>query len=755
MSTDDALLDYFPTGRVRRPAGPHGARHARRRAAGHGERERHRGRGGRAAARGWSTSTPSRCTARWPAASSRGRRRRSSTSARAITTVVISAARDRRASSGRCPPAARTSPSAVASALGIAAAEAEAVKREVGIGYAVGPERADAAEAISTVRPCAGRVGPQHVRLLLEQQPRRRHRRRACSPAAARTSPASGSTCRARAGCPVTLGDPLAGLRSAKTVQRESLNGHESFIALPVGPGLRSCRMTTLLERPQGRPSAGTALSGTLPAGQPAAARGPRGARAARAPSAGSSIGLVVDRRSSCVGAFGARARSRARRQPRELAEAQAETARLAERAGQVRRGAAGARRARPARRGRAQLGMSTEVAVEAVHRRAHRGAARRRQHRRRSTVTGATPMTGARAPTDPLQAPSVGQIPFTARTHDRAGHVRVDRRAELRPRLRRRLGVVASPSPRTSPASTTPSASTVQVTDAAYSHRFDATRRGGLTWPARRRAPGSAGRSSSALVIVAAAWFLAISPTLAAAAEIAAQAEQTRGAERPARDAGRQAQGRLREAARVQGRARGAAGRRSRRARCSRDYLRQLDQIAVAHSVTLTTIAPASPQTVVRGRAPRRRGRPPRTPRRRSRPTATEATPPSRRSTARRRGRPGPAGARGLHRGPVRDHGRRHLRQHHGVPARPAERHAAALPRDGLHGHSAGRGRRRAVASPATARRRPGARHHRLHLRAAGRRSAVPAPVDPNAAPPALPGAVPGKNPLVPIAGR
>jgi len=30
-----------------------------------------------------------------------------------------------------------------------------------------------------------------------------------------------------------------------------------------------------------------------------------------------------------------------------------------------------------------------------------------------------------------------------------------------------------------------------------------------------------------------------------------------------------------------------------------------------------------------------------------------------------------------------------------------------------------------------------------------------VPAPVDPNAAPPALPGAVPGKNPLVPITGH
>lgn len=83
-------------------------------------------------------------------------------------------------------------------------------------------------------RPRARRVGPQHVRLLRRQQ-RRRATDVVVLTGGGSHLPGLGQYLSSASRLPVTLGDPLAGLRSAKTVQREALNGHESVVALPVG----------------------------------------------------------------------------------------------------------------------------------------------------------------------------------------------------------------------------------------------------------------------------------------------------------------------------------------------------------------------------------------------------------------------------------------------------------------------------------------------------------------------------------------
>ena len=184
---------------------------------------------------------------------------------------------------------------------GVAAAEAEGVKREVGIGYAVGPERADAAEAISTV-----------VRALVESVRNTFVYYASNNPGAGidvcvltgggSHLPASASTSPARAGCPspsVTRSPVCVHQDRAARVAERARVVHRP----PRRAGLRSCSMTPLLERPKGRPSAGTRWRDAA-AGQPAPTGGPcgRGLRADEAlapPRASSSTAPA------CVGAFG------------------------------------------------------------------------------------------------------------------------------------------------------------------------------------------------------------------------------------------------------------------------------------------------------------------------------------------------------------------------------------------------------------------------------------------------------------------
>jgi len=123
---------------------------------------------------------------------------------------------------------------AVASALGISAAEAEGVKREIGVGFAVGPDREVAAEAISGV-----------ARTLIESIRNTFVYYSGNNPGAGIDGaimtgggshlPGLGQYLSSASRLAVTLGDPLAGLRMGKLVPRDTLNGIESLVALPVG----------------------------------------------------------------------------------------------------------------------------------------------------------------------------------------------------------------------------------------------------------------------------------------------------------------------------------------------------------------------------------------------------------------------------------------------------------------------------------------------------------------------------------------
>jgi type IV pilus assembly protein PilM len=150
-----------------------------------------------------------------------------------ITTVVISAQGKPRLV--RCLPAGgQKVTAAVSGVTGSTAPEAEALKREIGIGFAVAPERAAAAEAISdTVRALVESVRNTFV-YYAQNNPG------APIDVVVLTGggshlPGLGQYLSSASRLAVTLGDPLAGLRTGRSVQRESLRGVESLIAVPVG----------------------------------------------------------------------------------------------------------------------------------------------------------------------------------------------------------------------------------------------------------------------------------------------------------------------------------------------------------------------------------------------------------------------------------------------------------------------------------------------------------------------------------------
>lgn len=232
MSTDDALLDYFPTAEFDGPQGRtvHGMLVAAQRDTVNANVIAVEGAGLRPRMVDLNAFALHRALARGELAHS--------TAAfvdigASITTVVISAQGSPRLVRS-LPTGGQNVTNAVASSAGIAGPEAEILKREIGIGYAVAPERADVAEAISTV-----------VRALVESVRNTFVYYASNNPGAGidvvvltgggSHLPGLGQYLSSASRLPVTLGDPLSGLRSAKTAQRDALNGHESFIALPVG----------------------------------------------------------------------------------------------------------------------------------------------------------------------------------------------------------------------------------------------------------------------------------------------------------------------------------------------------------------------------------------------------------------------------------------------------------------------------------------------------------------------------------------
>lgn len=123
---------------------------------------------------------------------------------------------------------------AVASALGIAVQEAEGVKREVGIGFAVGADLAAASEAVSgIVRPLIEAVRNTFV-YYAGNHPG------AGIDVVVLTGggshlPGLGQYLASASRLPVTIGDPLASMKVAKTIHTDLPSRHPSMMAMPIG----------------------------------------------------------------------------------------------------------------------------------------------------------------------------------------------------------------------------------------------------------------------------------------------------------------------------------------------------------------------------------------------------------------------------------------------------------------------------------------------------------------------------------------
>ncbi|MBN9325881.1 MAG: cell division FtsA domain-containing protein, partial [Cellulomonas sp.] len=123
---------------------------------------------------------------------------------------------------------------AVASALYVSGPDAERIKREIGIEYAPPPEQAPAAEAITSV-----------VRSLVEAIRNTFVYYAGNNPGAGidvvvlsgggSHLPGLGQYLSSASRLPVNLGDPVAPLRPGKLLNRQSLAGRESLLALPIG----------------------------------------------------------------------------------------------------------------------------------------------------------------------------------------------------------------------------------------------------------------------------------------------------------------------------------------------------------------------------------------------------------------------------------------------------------------------------------------------------------------------------------------
>ncbi len=150
-----------------------------------------------------------------------------------ITQVVIAA--------GGMPQFVRILPSggqnvtdAVTGVLGVAATEAESIKREVGIGFAVSHELAGAAEAISgVVRPLVEAVRNTFV-YYAGNHPGAGIDVVVLTGGGAHL-PGFGQYLSSASRLPVTIGDPLATIRVAKAVRTDTLVGEASMLAMAIG----------------------------------------------------------------------------------------------------------------------------------------------------------------------------------------------------------------------------------------------------------------------------------------------------------------------------------------------------------------------------------------------------------------------------------------------------------------------------------------------------------------------------------------
>lgn len=123
---------------------------------------------------------------------------------------------------------------AITAAMGISAPDAERIKREVGIGYAVSPDLSAAAEAISAV-----------VRPLIESVRNTFVYYQGNHPGAGievviltgggANLPGFGQYLSSASRLPVTIGDPLASMKVAKSVRTEDVTRQSSMLVMPIG----------------------------------------------------------------------------------------------------------------------------------------------------------------------------------------------------------------------------------------------------------------------------------------------------------------------------------------------------------------------------------------------------------------------------------------------------------------------------------------------------------------------------------------
>ena len=123
---------------------------------------------------------------------------------------------------------------AVAAAMGVAAPDAENIKREVGIGFAVGPDLSAAAEAISgVVRPLIEAIRNTFV-YYAGNHPGAGIDVVVLTGGGAHL-PGFGQYLSSASRLPVTIGDPLASVRVAKSAHAEQLARQSSVLVMPIG----------------------------------------------------------------------------------------------------------------------------------------------------------------------------------------------------------------------------------------------------------------------------------------------------------------------------------------------------------------------------------------------------------------------------------------------------------------------------------------------------------------------------------------
>lgn len=123
---------------------------------------------------------------------------------------------------------------AITGALGCTVAEAEQIKREVGIGFAVRPELAQAVEALNSVaQPLVEAVRNTFV-YYAGNNPGAGIDTVVLTGGGAHL-PGLGQYLASASRLPVTFGDPLAAMRVAKGVAPAAVGSHSSLMTLPIG----------------------------------------------------------------------------------------------------------------------------------------------------------------------------------------------------------------------------------------------------------------------------------------------------------------------------------------------------------------------------------------------------------------------------------------------------------------------------------------------------------------------------------------